>query len=84
MNLEARLRKLEQESGANGRLIVLTKAEDEDAGQILEANGITRTDSDLVIAVQRLAFVNDRLPPITERIVSIHGRGQHHQSTEQA
>ena len=74
MNLEARLRKLEQESAGNGRLTVLTKAEDEDAGQILEANGITTTDKDLVIALQRFAFVNDRMPPITERIVSIHER----------
>jgi hypothetical protein len=44
------------------------------AGQILEANGITTTDKDLVIALQRFAFVNDRMPPITERIVSIHER----------
>jgi hypothetical protein len=74
MNREARLRKLEQESAGNSCLIVLTKAEDEDAGRTLEANGITTTDKDLVIALQRFAFVNDRMPPITERIVSIHER----------
>ena len=74
MNLEARLRKLEQENGGDGRVIVLTKAEDEDTAKILDASGITTTDNDLVIALQRFAFVNDRLPPITERIVSIHGR----------
>lgn len=74
MNLEARLRKLEQEEGGNGRLIVLTKAEDEDAGQILKANGITAADNDLVVALVRFAFVNDRMPPITERVVSIQER----------
>jgi hypothetical protein len=52
-NLELRLRKLEQESTANARLIVLTKAEDEDTSLILKANGIETTENDLVVAVQR-------------------------------
>jgi hypothetical protein len=62
------LRKLEEESGGDGRLIILAKAENEDAEKILEANGITTTDKDLMVAVQRFVFADDRMPLINERI----------------
>ena len=48
----------------------------------LKANGIATTDKDLVIALQRFAFCNDRMPPITS-YQSTKGK-QHDQSTEQA
>jgi hypothetical protein len=76
MNLEARLRRLEQERG-HARTIILTKTESEDSDALLADNGIAATDDDLVISVARFQFDDpqaSKMPPFNQRIVSIHER----------
>ena len=71
-NLENRLRRLEQASGAAGRCICMGCNEGEDADAILRANGIETTPADLVVRVSRFRFdEGDVVPPSSERIYSI-------------
>jgi hypothetical protein len=71
-NLENRLRRLEQASGAAGRYICMHCNEGEDADAILRANGIERMPADLVVRVSRFRFdEGDTAPPFSERIYSI-------------
>ena len=72
MNLDARLRRLEQASEAAGRCICMNCNEGENADEILRVNGIERTPADLVVRVSRFRFEEgDVVPRYSERIHSI-------------
>ena len=72
MNLDARLRRLEQASGAAGRCICMHCNEGEDADAILQANGVEPMPADLVVRVSRFQFEEGAtVPPYSERIYSI-------------
>lgn len=72
MNLEARLRRLEQITGGAGRVIVVSRDESETAEEVLRAENVAANDKDLIISVLR--FFDSQPWPQHIKRVAIHER----------